>query len=113
MEDSQAVALVAVAGAVGDMDKKKILKDLQTIPGIGISLSRDLYDQGFRKVSDLNNQDPQKMYERQCELQGIKVDPCVLYTFRCAVYFASNKKHDPKLLKWWNWKDNSNNPINK
>jgi hypothetical protein len=28
-----------------------------------------------------------------------------LYTFRCAVYYASNKRHNPKLLKWWNWKD--------
>ncbi len=25
--------------------------------------------------------------------------------FRCAVYFASSEKHDPELLKWWNWKD--------
>jgi hypothetical protein len=33
------------------------------------------------------------------------VDRCLLYVFRCAVYFASHKKHDPKLLLWWNWKD--------
>ncbi|MGA3073400.1 MAG: helix-hairpin-helix domain-containing protein, partial [Bryobacteraceae bacterium] len=30
---------------------------------------------------------------------------CVLYVFRCAVYFASEAEHDPELLKWWNWKD--------
>jgi hypothetical protein len=36
---------------------------------------------------------------------GRHVDRCVLYTFRCAVYFASESKHDPELLKWWNWKD--------
>jgi hypothetical protein len=29
----------------------------------------------------------------------------VLYTFRCAVYFASNERHDPELLRWWAWKD--------
>jgi hypothetical protein len=33
------------------------------------------------------------------------VDRCVLYVFRCAVYFASEAEHDPELLKWWNWKD--------
>jgi Pathogenicity locus len=33
------------------------------------------------------------------------VDRCVLYVFRAAVYFASNKKHDEEKLKWWNWKD--------
>jgi hypothetical protein len=36
---------------------------------------------------------------------GQHVDRCVLYVFRCAVYFASESKHDPELLKWWNWKD--------
>jgi len=25
--------------------------------------------------------------------------------FRCAVYFAGSKTHDPDLLKWWNWQD--------
>jgi len=29
----------------------------------------------------------------------------VLYTFRCAVYYASNSNHDPEKLKWWNWKN--------
>jgi hypothetical protein len=28
-----------------------------------------------------------------------------LYTFRCAVYYASTKRHDPQLLKWWMWSD--------
>ena len=32
-------------------------------------------------------------------------DRCVLYAFRCAVYYASHTTHDPNLLKWWNWKD--------
>jgi hypothetical protein len=27
-----------------------------------------------------------------------------LYTFRCAVYAASEPGPDPELLKWWNWK---------
>ena len=38
-------------------------------------------------------------------LRGRKMDRCVLYVFRCAVYFASESEHDPELLKWWNWKD--------
>jgi hypothetical protein len=33
------------------------------------------------------------------------MDRCVLYAFRCAVYYASHDVRDPKLLKWWNWKD--------
>ncbi len=45
------------------------------------------------------------MYERLCEIQGRSLDRCVLYAFRCAVYYASHEAHDPELLKWWNWKD--------
>jgi hypothetical protein len=29
----------------------------------------------------------------------------MLYVMRCAIYFASESKPDPELLKWWNWKD--------
>ncbi len=86
------------------MDNKAILKQFQTIPGVGKSIAEDLWNQGFRSVGELKNEDPEKMYQKQCEIQGIKVDRCLLYVFRCAVYFASNQKHDPKLLKWWNWK---------
>jgi hypothetical protein len=75
------------------------------IPGVGNAVARDLENLGYKNVSDLKGEDPQKMYDRLSDLQGIKVDRCMLYTFRCAVYFASNEKHDPTLLKWWNWKE--------
>ncbi|NTU46161.1 pathogenicity locus [Candidatus Roizmanbacteria bacterium] len=85
--------------------KHLVLKELMIIPGVGKSLAQDLYDQGIRSIDDLINRDPEQMYEKQCELQGGHVDRCVLYVFRCAVYFASHKTHDPEKLKWWNWKD--------
>ena len=81
------------------------LKELQTIPGVGKSIARDLYNLGYRSVSELKHADPIMMYERLCIQAGKHLDRCLLYTFRCAVYFASTKKHDPKKLKWWNWKD--------
>ncbi|NMB56563.1 pathogenicity locus, partial [Candidatus Beckwithbacteria bacterium] len=31
-------------------------------------------------------------------------DRCLLYVFRCAVYYAKGGR-DPEKLKWWNWKD--------
>ena len=37
-------------------------------------------------------------------MRGGYMDRCVLYVFRCAVYYARNEEHDPDLLKWWNWK---------
>lgn len=85
--------------------QEAVLKELRQIPGIGKSLARDLWNLGFRSIQELRGQDPEEMYVKQCALQGTQVDRCVLYTFRCAVYYASNEEHDPELLKWWNWKD--------
>jgi hypothetical protein len=80
------------------------LKALQRIPGIGPSLAQDLWDLGYCSVASLANQDAEAMYTALEELRGQPQDRCVLYTFRCAVYFASTDEHDPALLKWWNWK---------
>jgi hypothetical protein len=81
------------------------LKGLQRIPGIGPSLARDLVDLGIKRVSDLRGRNPERLYERLSVLRGQRPDRCVLYVFRCAVYFSSNKRHDPERLKWWHWKD--------
>ena len=81
------------------------LKELQIIPGIGKYLSQDLVDLGFRKVTELKDADPETMYQNLMALRGHHIDRCVLYVFRCAVYYASNTVHEPESLKWWNWKD--------
>ena len=79
--------------------------ELLTIPGIGKSIARDLIDLGIHRVKDLKGRDPERLYRKLNALRRTHIDRCVLYTFRCAVYFATQKKHDAKLLKWWNWKD--------
>ena len=79
--------------------------ELERIPGIGPSLAADLNSLGVHQVAELRGRDPQALYDELCERTGQRQDPCVLYTFRCAVYFASESRHDPELLKWWNWKD--------
>ena len=78
---------------------------LQEIPGVGPSIASDLRELGIEQVADLDGGDPQELYERLCALRGVHQDRCVLYVFRGAVYYASRKRHDPELLKWWNWKD--------
>ena len=84
---------------------RTVLKTLQTIPGVGKSIARDLWDLGIRDVPDLRGRSPEALYDELCALQGTQVDRCMLYVFRCAVYFASEETRDPELLKWWNWKD--------
>jgi hypothetical protein len=87
------------------MNKKMNPNELQTIPGVGPSIARDLMDLGYSTVYQLKKADPETMYQNLCELRGQHIDRCVLYVFRCAVYFADSKEPDPELLKWWNWKD--------
>lgn len=78
---------------------------LEEIPGVGPSVARDLDELGLHEVADLRGRNPEELYERLCALRGGHIDRCVLYVFRCAVYYAGHSTHDPELLKWWNWKD--------
>ena len=79
--------------------------DLQQIPGVVHSIPREILDLDIRQVDDLRGADPERLYEQLCLYRGTAIDRCVLYVFRCAVYYASHEDHDPDLLKWWNWKD--------
>lgn len=79
--------------------------DLQSIPGVGPSLAQDLRDLGIQQVAELRGQDPERLYTRLIAQRGVHQDRCVLYVFRCAVYFAETPQPDPERLKWWNWKD--------
>ena len=85
--------------------RKGAADSLLEIPGVGKSIANDLHILGIHKVQDLIGQDPEILYKGLCAEYKMRIDPCVLYTFRCAVYYAENVKHDPSLLKWWNWKD--------
>ncbi len=75
------------------------------IPGVGKSIAQDLLNIGINSISDLKGKDPEMLYDKSNRYTGVIQDRCLLYVFRCAVYFASNMKHEPDKLKWWNWKD--------
>ena len=87
--------------------KEKSIRDLQVIPGVGKSIANDLWRIGITNVTDLKSKDPEELYELSNKLVGIVQDRCLLYVFRCAVYYANTekKKQDPQKLKWWNWKN--------
>ncbi len=89
------------------MTKEESLKELQTIPGVGKAVANDLYRLGYTCLTDLKGQDPEKMYVLHNDERGVVQDICMLYTFRCAVYFAETprEKQDSKKLHWWNWMD--------
>ncbi|MFQ6087653.1 MAG: helix-hairpin-helix domain-containing protein [Candidatus Methanofastidiosia archaeon] len=88
-----------------EFTKQSVLRELQQIPWVGKKIAEDLWNLGFRSVQELKDQNPEELYLKLSAQRGMHVDRCMLYVFRSAVYYASNKRHDPELLKWWNWKD--------
>ena len=86
------------------IDKEKVLKQFQTIPSIGKACSHDFWNIGLRSISDLNGQNPSFLYDKLNTITGVTHDICMLYTFRCAVYFATEENHDKDKLNWWYWK---------
>lgn len=77
------------------------------IPGVGKSIAADLWNIGIRKVGDLKGKDPDVLYDQSNRYAGTIQDRCLLYVFRCAVYFAETPppEREPEKLQWWNWKE--------
>lgn len=89
------------------MTKEQAIKELTIIPGVGKSLATDLWNIGISSIEDLKGQNPDKLYQRSNAYAGTVQDRCVLYVFKCAVYFANTptNERETEKLKWWNWKD--------
>lgn len=78
-------------------------RKLSDLAGIGPAMLRDFERLGIVSVDALAKADGDGLYRELCRLTGVRQDPCVLDTFRCAVAQA----RDPKLPKarknWWWW----------
>ena len=81
--------------------------ELMQIPGVGKSISNDLTNIWIYSINDLKRGNPEYLYEKSNKVAGLVQDRCLLYVFRCAVYFSEteDKDRDQEKLKWWNWKD--------
>ncbi|MCD6011264.1 MAG: hypothetical protein K0Q79_1126 [Flavipsychrobacter sp.] len=88
------------------MTKEQSIKELMQIPGIGKSVANDLWNIDIKSVAALKGKNPEKLYDKSNKFAGMVQDRCLLYAFRCAVYYAETPvaKRDPEKLKWWNWK---------
>ena len=89
------------------MTKEQSIKELTIIPGVGKSLATDLWNIGITAIADLKGKNPDQLYDLSNKFAGTIQDRCVLYVFKCAVYYANTPaaKHETEKLKWWNWKD--------
>lgn len=79
--------------------------DLKKIPGVRENMKQMLIDIGIFCVEDLKGKDPEELYRLSCKYYNQKVDRCVLYVYKEAIYFAENEIHEQGKLKWWYWKD--------
>ena len=84
---------------------KNAKSELEQIPGVGKSIARDLQNIGIYTIADLKGKNPDTLYAQSNQFAGVTQDRCLLYVFRCAVYFAGQENPEPDKLKWWNWKD--------
>lgn len=82
-------------------------KELMEIPGVGKSIAADLVNIGIRSVTDLKGKDPRELFNASNRFAGCVQDRCLLYVFRCAIYYAETPEgaRAGEKLKWWNWKD--------
>jgi pathogenicity locus Cdd1 protein len=85
--------------------KKATIQNLRAIPGVGVSIAGDLYNIGIRRVEELRGKNPEDLYRQSNAYAGVVQDICLLYVFRCAVYFATEQQPEPGKLKWWYWKE--------
>lgn len=80
---------------------------LTDIPGVGRSICQDLKNIGIKTLDDLIAKNPEQLYDMSNAYAGRTQDKCLLYVYRCAVYYANTDENnlDEEKLKWWAWKD--------
>ncbi len=72
---------------------------LEQLPNIGPSLAADLRLVGIQRPGELRGADPFRLYQRLCEVTGVRHDPCVLDTFMAATDFMGGAAPAP----WWSY----------
>jgi hypothetical protein len=76
---------------------------LEHLVSVGPAMVRDFEMLGVNTVAQLARRNPEKLYEKLCEVTGHVQDVCVLDTFRAAVAQARNPKLPAKQAQWWYW----------
>jgi hypothetical protein len=75
------------------------ITDLQQIINIGPATAEDLLRIGIKQPQQLSGKDPLKLYQKVCQQQRQRVDPCVLDVMMAAVDYMNG--NPPKV--WWKY----------
>lgn len=85
------------------------LSEFRQIPGVGRNMEAHLLALGLTNLGELAAQSPEELYTRSCLMFGQPLDKCVLYVYRCAVYYARTPapRREAEKLRWWYWKNHT------
>jgi hypothetical protein len=78
-------------------------RELKDLVSIGPAMLRDFELLGITSVALLSRRDPEKLYEKLCEITGQAQDICCLDVFRAAVAQARDPRLPPEQRQWWYW----------
>jgi len=78
-------------------------RSLQNLTSVGPAIAKDFELLGIRSVAQLSRRDPEKLYEKLCEITGQAQDICCLDVFRAAVAQARNPRLPEEQRQWWYW----------
>jgi predicted RecB family nuclease len=78
-------------------------RQIEDLISVGPAMVRDFEMLGVRSVEDLARRNPEKLYEKLCEVTGQAQDVCVLDVFCAAVAQARNPRLPMRQAQWWYW----------
>ncbi len=78
-------------------------QQLSDLVSIGPAMLRDFELLGVRTVAQLARRNPEKMYEKLCQVTSQAQDICCLDVFRAAVAQAKNPNLPIEQRLWWYW----------
>lgn len=78
-------------------------RELHELVSIGPAMLRDFALLGVRSVAQLSRRNPEKLYEKLCQVTGQAQDICCLDVFRAAVAQARDPNLPPEQRQWWYW----------
>ena len=76
---------------------------LEQLDSVGPAMIRDFQLLGIHTVAQLSRRNPEKLYEKLCEITGEPQDICCLDVFRAAVAQARNPRLPVEQRQWWYW----------
>jgi Pathogenicity locus len=80
--------------------QQRRIKDLVSV---GPAMLRDFEMLGIGSVTELARRNPEKLYEKLCQVSGQTQDICCLDVFRAAVAQARNPRLPLEQSQWWYW----------